>query len=114
MLVAVAQEGRALVHASASLRADPAVVLAAVSRTGEALRHASTALRGRRLIVLTAVAQDVAAMQFASVSFLCGKCTGEGEGAGMDKEQGKAQRAVFVIIVRCCMLVVQDPYHSPS
>eukprot|EP01047_Picozoa_sp_COSAG01_P081741 COSAG01_NODE_16421_length_1237_cov_1.587873_1_plen_359_part_10 len=48
VLAAVAQDGRALQHADASLKKDREVVLAAVAQHGDALQHADASLRKDR------------------------------------------------------------------
>jgi hypothetical protein len=58
VLAAVAQNGRALEHASAELQGDREVVLAAVAQDGHALKHASAELQGDREVVLAALAHD--------------------------------------------------------
>ena len=70
MLAAVQQQGEALGHASAELRADREFVLAAVQQHGEALEHASAELRADRAVVLAAVGQHGWALQFASAESL--------------------------------------------
>jgi hypothetical protein len=66
VLVAVAQDGRALEYASEELRADKEVVLAAVAQDGRALRYASEGLTSDKEVVLAAVAQDGRALHYAS------------------------------------------------
>ena len=55
--MAVAQNGRALQHASAGLRADRKVVLVAVAQNGFALAYAPAELQADREVVLVAMAQ---------------------------------------------------------
>ena len=66
VLAAVAQNGRALVHASEMLGADRAVVLAAVATTGLALEFVQPAFRNDHGVLLAAVSQDGSALAFAS------------------------------------------------
>lgn len=66
VLLAVAQDGRALEYASKALRADKEVVLVAVAHAGFALISASDELRADKDVVLQAVTQDIDAIQFAS------------------------------------------------
>ena len=68
MLAAVRQDGRALVHAWASLRDDSEVVLSAVAQNGFALVHASAALQDNREVVLAAVGQNGCALAHASAA----------------------------------------------
>jgi len=68
VLAAVAQNGYALEYASAALKADHDVVLAAVAQDGYALESASAALQADRDVVLAAVAQNGYALQYASVA----------------------------------------------
>jgi NhaP-type Na+/H+ and K+/H+ antiporter len=73
VLAAVMQNGWALCHASAELKADKEVVLAAVAQDGNALQHASTELKADKVVVLAAVAQDGRALQHASVKLKADK-----------------------------------------
>eukprot|EP00439_Symbiodinium_sp_Y106_P060525 s4784_g8.t4 len=61
-----ASQGRALAHASPTLRGDKELVTEAVKRNGLSLRHASSSLRADRDIVLTAIRECPLALEFAS------------------------------------------------
>ncbi|CAE7381901.1 Upf2 [Symbiodinium natans] len=61
-----ASQGRALAHASATLRGDKEIVAEAVKRNGLSLRHATPAMRADRDLVLTAVRECPMALEFAS------------------------------------------------
>ncbi|CAE7493188.1 unnamed protein product [Symbiodinium sp. CCMP2592] len=60
-----ASQGRALAHASPTLRGDKEMVTEAVKRNGLSLRHASSSLRADRDIVLTAIRECPLALEFA-------------------------------------------------
>jgi len=66
VLAKVAQDGDALRHASAELKADAGVVRAAVTQYGGALQYASAELRADAGVVRTAVAQHGNALCYAS------------------------------------------------
>ncbi|CAE7504161.1 unnamed protein product [Symbiodinium necroappetens] len=61
-----ASQGRALAHASPTLRGDKEMVTEAVKRNGLSLRHASSSLRADRDVVLTAIRECPLALEFAS------------------------------------------------
>eukprot|EP00971_Amphidinium_carterae_P147917 2931970-Amphidinium_carterae.1 len=65
VLAAVSTNGRALAHASETMRADREIVLAAVSCGGESLQYAAEHLKHDREVVLRAVSQNAFALQSA-------------------------------------------------
>ena len=66
VLAAVRQDGRALRHASETLKNDREIVLAAVTQNVDAFEYASETLKNDREIVLAAVTQDGRALLHAS------------------------------------------------
>jgi hypothetical protein len=66
VLAAVRQDGRALLHASETLKNDREIVLAAVTQNVYAFEYASETLKNDREFVLAAVTQNVYAFEYAS------------------------------------------------
>ena len=64
----MAQDGEALKHASAELKADREVVLAAVAQYGNAVRCASAELKADREVVLAAARQNSDALRYATAA----------------------------------------------
>ena len=66
--IAVSQDGHALQHAAAELKADKELVAVAVFRHGCALQHAATELKADKELELVtiAVSQDGTALQYAA------------------------------------------------
>jgi hypothetical protein len=94
VMVAVAQDGRALRFASDALKNDKEVVMVAVAQDGRALEYASDALKNDEEVVMFAVAQDGRAKNSSTLSSStfssstsslhktarrAGKCTADGE-----------------------------------
>ena len=70
LLSAVRRNGLALEHATADLRADPAVVFAAMTQDVHALRYAERGLLANREFLLAAMTQNVQALSYAEGGFL--------------------------------------------
>ena len=67
-MVAVSDDGAAMRHAAAHLRADREVAITAVRQYGRALAYVEGSLRDDREVVMAAVSQDAQALQFAGAA----------------------------------------------